>query len=85
MQNKDNTESVLKTIFRSLQVAIVIIDRESLKIVDVNPAAIDLIGLPRDKIGGRTCFRFICDSEKGNCPICDRGQVVDRSERVLLN
>ena len=85
MQNKDNTESVLKTIFRSLQVAIVIIDRESLKIVDVNPAAIDLIGLPRDKIVGRTCFRFICDSEKGNCPVCDKGQFVDHSEGVLLN
>ncbi|MCJ7680467.1 MAG: PAS domain-containing protein, partial [Candidatus Aminicenantes bacterium] len=85
MINEDKPESALKAIFRSLQIAIVIIDCESFKIVDVNPAAEKLIGLPREKIIGETCFSFICRMEKGNCPICDKGQVVKHLEWVLLN
>jgi PAS domain S-box-containing protein len=52
--------------------------------VDVNPAAVNLIGIDRNKIIGSVCHKFICPAEKGKCPITDLHQTVDHSERVLL-
>jgi two-component system, cell cycle sensor histidine kinase and response regulator CckA len=78
-------EDRLRVIFESVQAGIVIIDPDTKAIVDVNPAAAKLIGLPREKICGAECHQFICPSERGNCPVLDLGQNVDLSERILLN
>lgn len=79
------SEQRLKTILDSLQLGIVIIDAATHTIIDANPAAMKMIGLPKDKITGCVCHRFICPAERGSCPITDLGQKVDGSERVLLN
>lgn len=79
------SEQRLKTILDSLQLGIVIIDAATHTIIDANPAAIKMIGLPKDKITGCICHQFICPADKGSCPITDLGQKVDGSERVLLN
>lgn len=73
------------TIVHSLQAGIVIIDAETHEIVDVNPTALKMIGLPKTEVMGQICHNFICPAEKGKCPITDLGQMVDKSERVLLN
>ncbi|MFC2158368.1 response regulator [Acidobacteriota bacterium] len=78
-------EDRLKKIFRSIQVSVVIIDEKTHTIVDANPAAIELIGLSRDKIVGQTCHQFICPSQEGQCPVSDLGLTVEKSERVILN
>ena len=78
-------EGRLKKIFQSIQVSVVIIDEKTHTIVDANPAAIELIGLSRDKIVGRICHQFICPAQKGQCPISDLGLTEDKSERVMLN
>lgn len=74
----------LKTIWDSIQTAIVIIDAQTHTIVDVNPEAVDLIGLPLEEIIGKICHKFICPAELGCCPITDLKQVIDRSERKLI-
>lgn len=74
----------LKTILDSIQSGILIIDAESHKIVDINPAAIEMVGVPKGQIIGQVCHKFVCPAEKGKCPITDLGQKVDNSERVLL-
>jgi len=61
-----------------------VIDAATHTIIDVNPTAADLIGLPREEIIGRACHRYVCPAETGMCPISDLGQDVDNSERVLL-
>ncbi|MCD4651682.1 MAG: response regulator, partial [Candidatus Cloacimonetes bacterium] len=53
-------------------------------IVDANPAAIKMIGAPKEKIIGHVCHKYICPAERGKCPITDLGQKVDNSERILL-
>ena len=63
---------------------ILVIDATTHTILDINPAAADLIGTPRDRIIGKTCHRFICPAEAGKCPISDLGQDVDNSERILI-
>lgn len=69
-----------RAIFSSIQSGIVVIDAEKHEVVDVNPSAADMIGLPRDAIVGRNCQDFICPSQKGVCPILDLGKTVDQKE-----
>jgi PAS domain S-box-containing protein len=76
---------VLRIIFEKIQAGILIIESDTHIIVDANPVAEQLIGLPRDQIIGRECHLFVCPSKKGECPITDKGRDVDRSEKVLLN
>ncbi|MFA7231136.1 MAG: PAS domain-containing sensor histidine kinase, partial [Victivallaceae bacterium] len=74
----------LKLIFDSLQSGIIIIDPETRRIVDINPAAERLINQARDHIIGGICHKFICPVEANKCPVLDLGQTVDNSERILL-
>jgi PAS domain S-box-containing protein len=91
MDERRKTDRALKeslewnqTIFSSIQSGIVVIDAEAHRIVDVNPAAVDMIGLPREAIIGQACHNFICPSQKGQCPILDLNQEVDHEERLLV-
>jgi two-component system cell cycle sensor histidine kinase/response regulator CckA len=79
-----DSEERLKTILDSIQAGIVCINAETHTIVDANPAAIEMIGAPKEQIIGHVCHKFICPAEKGKCPITDFGQEVDKSERTLL-
>jgi len=74
----------LSTILDALPTGVMIIDAETKKIMDVNPALAHMAGEPREHIIGHLCHRFVCPAEIRKCPICDLGQTVDRSERVLL-
>ncbi|MBC2704617.1 PAS domain S-box protein [Desulfobacula sp.] len=79
-----DSERRLKTILDSMQTGIVVINAETHTIVDANPAAIKMIGAPKEKIIGHVCHNYICPAEKGKCPITDLGQKIDNSERILL-
>jgi diguanylate cyclase (GGDEF)-like protein/PAS domain S-box-containing protein len=77
-------EERTRMILDSVHVGILIIDPEQHRIIDVNPEASALIGVPKEKIVGQVCHTYVCPAEMGNCPITDKGQKVDKSERVLL-
>jgi len=79
-----DSEERLQTMLDSLQAGVVCINAETHTIVDANPAAIEMIGAPKDQIIGHVCHKYICPAEKGKCPITDLGQEVDNSERTLL-
>ena len=74
-----------KMIWDHLQVGIAIIDAENHRIVEINPMAVKMFGVPEERILGRICHKFICPAEKGKCPITDQGQSMDNSEHELLN
>jgi PAS domain S-box-containing protein len=78
------SEARLKAVLAAVPTGLVMVDAETRTIVDVNPAAAQMIGLPADRIVGQICHRFICPAEAGQCPLSDLGQTVDRSERTLL-
>ncbi|WP_440947813.1 response regulator [Methanosarcina sp. T3] len=80
-ENKKRLETVLSSIISG----VVLIDAETSTIVDANPIAEEMIGLPREKIIGKACHNFICPADKGKCPILDSRAKIDRSERVLIN
>ena len=78
------SEDRLKNMFNSVQAGIVVIDAENREITDVNPAAAEMIGFPREEIIGRVCHQFICPLEEGKCLVADLGQKVENSEHQLL-
>ncbi len=78
------SERWFRTIMDSVQAGIVIVDAETREIVEANPAALEKIGADKENVVGSICHQFICPAEKGRCPVCDLGQTVDNSERVLL-
>ncbi len=74
----------LTQIFSSVREGIVVIDTLTHQILDVNPAAIKMIGTSKEKIIGNICHKFICPAQVSRCPITDLNQEVDNSERELL-
>ncbi|MBW2116136.1 MAG: PAS domain-containing protein, partial [Deltaproteobacteria bacterium] len=58
--------------------------RKTHEIIDANPAAIKMIGAPKEEIIGRACNKYICSAEEGACPITDLGQKMDNLECILL-
>lgn len=78
------SEQSLNSVLDSILTGVLILDAGSHRIIDVNPHAVEIIGLPREQILGRVCHRFVCPTEKGYCPISDLGRTMDRSENILL-
>ena len=68
----------------AMMTGLVVIDRESHRIQDVNSAAAAMIGLRKEEIIGQECHAFICPRRKGDCPITEHHQTVDNAERTLL-
>jgi len=78
-------ELYLEAILSSIQAGVIIIDVERHEIVDVNEAAAKLIGASKERIIGKICHNYVCPAEKGKCPITDLKQVIDNSERTLID
>jgi len=77
-------QTELSTIFDNVQTGILVIDATTHVILDANPAALRLIGLPREKLLGQTCHQNICPAEVNRCPITDLGQQVNNADKILL-
>ncbi|MGA3049296.1 MAG: PAS domain S-box protein [Terracidiphilus sp.] len=80
----NESQDRLRALFEGVQTGIFIIDPLTHMLVDTNSVAAKMVGIPRDKIVGSLCHKFVCPAEKGRCPVTDLGQTVDNSERVLL-
>ncbi len=78
------SEQRLRSILDSIETGVLLIDPETHTIIEANPLATELIGLPRKKVLGQVCHKFICPAGVGKCPITDLGQKMDNSENVLL-
>jgi PAS domain S-box-containing protein len=61
-----------------------LIERSTRIIQQVNAATAEMIGRPAHEIVGKICHGFMCPAESTTCPICDLGQQIDRSERILI-
>lgn len=77
-------EAKLRVILDSIFTGIMVIDPESLIILDVNPEAARIIGDSRENIIGQLCYRYLCFATPGKCHILDTGEAVENSERLLF-
>lgn len=78
------SEKLQKTLLENVSAGIMIIDPKTRIIETVNKYAMELLGLKNDEIIGQKCHRFVCPAHVDCCPICDKGQIVDNSDTVLL-
>ncbi|MEI7501558.1 MAG: PAS domain S-box protein, partial [Bacteroidota bacterium] len=78
------SEYLQRSLLENVAVGIMIIDPETRVIERINTFALSLIGESAENIIGRRCHQFICPAQEQSCPVCDKGQDVDNSERVLL-
>lgn len=83
-QEVKESEARLENILNSLPTGIVVIDEETRRIVDANPAAIEMMKASHEQIIGHECHGFMCVAREGQCPVSDLGQMIDNSEREIL-
>jgi len=74
----------LKATWDSISAGIIVIDEETHRIADANPSALSMIGASKEKVLNNICHCFICPAELGSCPVTDKEEKVDKSERKLL-
>ena len=79
-----DSESLQRLLTDSISAGIIIVDTHTHTIEQANPYAARLFGCPEEQIVGQICHNFICPAQIGSCPITDKGQEVDNSDRVLL-
>ncbi len=79
-----NTEDHLAKILDSLLAGVFVVDPATRIIMDVNSKCAEMVGLPKEKIIGKTCHGFVCPANRDKCPIIDMKQTVDLSERKLI-
>lgn len=70
-------------IFHSTLSGIMIIDKETHKIIEINRAALDMIGADKDYVIGRVCHNFVCPAQENCCPVTDLNQKINYDEKVL--
>ncbi len=75
----------LNGIMGSIKTGILVIDAETHQIVDANPAALEMIGISRDRLLGSVCHEYICPAEKGENPVTDLDRNVDSTEWILIS
>lgn len=77
-------QDLLRTILREMHLGMVLIDPHTHQIEEVNQMALALMGRSESEVIGKICHAFICPREVGNCPITEKGEVMDYAERPLL-
>jgi PAS domain S-box-containing protein len=78
------SEQRQKAILDSVQVGILVIDPQEYIIMDINPAALAMVGKRREQVIGQVCHRLVCPADEGACPLTDKKQKADHSERELI-
>ena len=78
------SEEWFRAIHDQQQNGVIIIDPVTHTIINANPAALEMTGATKEQLIGQVCHKFICPAEKGKCPVTDLGQIIDKSDRVLV-
>ncbi|HDP79506.1 MAG TPA: PAS domain S-box protein, partial [Spirochaetes bacterium] len=77
------SERQMRLILNSQDVGVVIIEEASHKILFINRKALALFGAPEEEVLGKVCHNYLCNTQRGQCPITDLGQDLDNAERTL--
>ncbi len=80
---RDSKERI-EAIFNTVQSGIILVDRKSHKILDVNPAACKLLGFEPEEIVGKICCNFVCASKADSCPF-DSKKKAEGGKELMCN
>ncbi len=73
----------LEAIFQSTLSGLIIIEKKTHRIVDINQAALDMIQSNKEQVVGMLCHNFVCPANLFNCPVTDLNQQVKNQEKIL--
>ncbi len=74
----------LAAIFNIVGTGILLIDRKTLTVLEINQTAADMIGRAREAVAGKVCRSFICPGESGRCPVQDHGQTLKHYDSKII-
>jgi len=77
--------SRINSVLSSIQCGVILVRKQDRIIVDANPAAADMVGIPREDLIGKVCNEHICPAEAGKCPVFDLGRAMENAERTIKN
>ncbi len=67
----------------AMQAGVMVVEAENYRIVDINPKALEMMGMEWEEVIGTECFGVICTACKGSCPIVDRGLEESNEEHII--
>lgn len=77
------SEALQRSLLENISVGIMLVNPDTRIIESVNSFAANMIGTTANNIIGKRCHSFVCAALENNCPVCDKHQSVDNSDRVL--
>ena len=80
-ENNLHTLEQFKMIWNQVESGIVIIDAETRKVLDANPAAVRMFGAAKERMIGKICSKFFGQYK---CPVLDLNQEINRSEQNFI-
>jgi PAS domain S-box-containing protein len=83
-EKETETAHLLQTLFDSNPTGILLINARTRVIASANPMALRILDYSKEEVIGEVCHKYICPAELHFCPILDKGQSVDRSEKMLI-
>ena len=81
----ENRERYFREVLDFLQTGVAIIDKETLTLVDINPAALKILKKKKEDVIGQSCHKSVCSPHCTDCPIKDRGEKVTDKETAIRN
>ena len=82
-ERAQKSHETTRRILESLPVGVAIIGRDKV-VRNVNKAGLRMMGRSAEQVVGEVCHEHICPALCDQCPVCDLGQTVDSSEKILL-
>ena len=75
-------------LFNAVQAGIVVVDADTKTIIDINPAASFMVGVPREEVIGKPCKQYLCAENCDGCPVmtanlADGVEEVENKEIIL--
>jgi PAS domain S-box-containing protein len=75
-------------LFKAVRAGIVVVDADTKTIVDINPAALFMIGVSSEDIIGKPCKQYLCAENCDGCPVMTANLVegvedIDNKEIIL--
>ncbi len=80
----EDHKDFLSQLFNSISAGVILVDRETRKIVDINEFALKKTLFSKEEIIGKCCHNLTCPSEEGSCPYLDMSETLYMSKRTLL-
>lgn len=84
-QVENETRQRMETVLSSIICGTLLIDAETHIITDVNPTAMDVIGLPKEKIVGNVCYDLLFPLQKEGYSALNFDNIENKSESILVN